>query len=261
MLNLQVMDLQLNTKLAVGYKSLSQKIRVMTESWVDSQIFCPSCGCDISRYGNNRPVADFFCQTCKEEFELKSKKEGSLTKIVNGAYSTMISRLRSSHNPNFFLLNYNLKNLEVLNFFVIPKYFFVPEIIERRKPLSQNARRSGWVGCNILLQNIPYSGKIFFIENREPKPRKKILQEWNKTTFLKEEKQVSTKGWILDIMKCIDKLNRKEFSLNEIYGYGQELSLKYPKNKHIKDKIRQQLQFLRNKRYLTFLGKGKYKVI
>ena len=121
--------LQLNPNLATQYKSPSQKIRVMTESWVDSQAFCPSCGCDINKYGNNRPVADFFCQACKEEFELKSKKEGNLTKIVDGAYSTMISRLRSSRNPNFFLLNYNLRNFEVLNFFVIPKYFFVPEII------------------------------------------------------------------------------------------------------------------------------------
>ena len=38
---------------------------------------------------------------------------------------------------------------------------------------------------------IPHSGKIFFVENKEPKPRKEILKNWNKTTFLKEEKQVS----------------------------------------------------------------------
>lgn len=255
------MKLQLNTKLAVGYKSPSQKIRVMTESWVGSQAFCPSCGYNVDSYENNKPVADFFCQTCKEEFELKSKKEGSINKIVNGTYSTMIDRLRSSRNPNLFLLNYHLSNLEVLNFFVIPKYFFVPEIIERRKPLSAKARRKGWIGCNILLHDIPQSGKIFFVRNKEIQPKKEILRTWNKTTFLKEEKEVTTKGWIFDIMKCIDKLNKKEFSLNEVYGFEKELQLKYPKNRHVKDKIRQQLQFLRNKDYLAFLGKGRYKVI
>ena len=62
-------------------------------------------------------------------------------------------------------------------------------------------------------------------------------------------------------MKCIDKLNKKEFSLNEIYGFEKELQVKYPKNRHVKDKIRQQLQFLRDKDYLAFLRRGKYKVI
>ena len=154
-----------------------------------------------------------------------------------------------------------MRNFEVFNFFVVPKYFFVPDIIEKRKPLSENARRKGWVGCNILLHDIPQSGKIFFVRNREAQPKEEILKNWNKTTFLKEEKEVTTKGWIFDIMKCIDKLNKKEFSLNEVYGFEKELQLKYPKNRHVKDKIRQQLQFLRNKDYLAFLGKGRYKVI
>lgn len=254
------MQLYLNPKLAVGYKSLSQKVRVMSESWVGSQIFCPSCGCDIKKYKNNKPVADFFCQTCEEEFELKSKKESSIKKIINGAYNTMITRLQSNSNPNFFFLNYNLHNYEVQNFFVIPKYFFVPDIIEKRKPLSENARRKGWVGCNILLQDIPQSGKIFFIKDRQTQEKKEILNNWNKTVFLKEEKKVTAKGWILDIMNCIDKLNKKEFALGEVYNFKKELRLKHPNNKHIKDKIRQQLQFLRDKGYLKFLSKGRYRL-
>jgi len=36
---------------------------------------------------------------------------------------------------------------------------------------------------------------------------------------------------------------------------------KHPDNHHIKAKIRQQLQFLRDKGYLQFFGSGKYKVI
>jgi len=255
------MQLKLDVKLAAGYKSLSQKIRIMSESWVNSQAFCPSCGHCISKYENNAPVADFFCRVCQEEFELKSKKEGSFNRIVNGTYSTMISRLQSSRNPNFFLLNYSLANFNVLNFFVVPKYFFVPDIIEKRKPLSENARRKGWVGCNILLQDIPQSGRIFFVKNTKVQEKEEILRSWGKTLFLKEEKKISAKGWILDTMKCIDRLDKREFSLNEIYAFEKELSLKYPKNRHVKDKIRQQLQFLRDKRYLTFLGKGKYRVL
>ena len=66
---------------------------------------------------------------------------------------------------------------------------------------------------------------------------------------------------ILDIMNCIDALGKKVFSLDEIYSFERDLKLKHPDNRHIKDKIRQQLQLLRDKGYLEFLEKGKYKVI
>ncbi|NCO31611.1 hypothetical protein GW891_02085 [bacterium] len=53
----------------------------------------------------------------------------------------------------------------VNDFFVVPKYFFISEIIEKRKPLSITARRAGWTGSNILFSKIPNSGKIYYIEN------------------------------------------------------------------------------------------------
>jgi type II restriction enzyme len=255
------MKLFFDKKLAVDYSSLSQKIRVLTENWVNNQIFCPNCGhLDIDKYRNNKPVADFFCLNCKEEYELKSKKTSIGVKIVDGAYRTMIERLQGANNPNLFLLSYNLGDFSVLNFFVIPKHFFVPNIIEKRKALSQTARRAGWVGCNILLSPIPETGKIFFIKNKIVEPRNKILSEWQKTLFLREEKEISAKGWLLDVMRCIDGLNKKEFILDDVYKFENELSKLHPENKHIKDKIRQQLQSLRDKGYLDFISKGRYKI-
>ncbi len=255
------MKLILNKQLGTAYKSNSQKIRVITESWVKYEIFCPNCGNNISEYENNKPVADFFCSTCSEDYELKSKKNVFGRKIVDGAYSTMIERLKSNSNPNFFFLNYNFTNYEIENFIVIPKHFFIPDIIEKRKPLSQNAKRAGWTGCNILLQNMPESGKIFYIKNGTSIKKENILNNWNKTLFLRDSTKTEPKGWILDIMKCIDKIGEKEFSLQEMYLFENILSQKYPKNRHIKDKIRQQLQFLRDRGYLEFKEKGKYKLI
>ncbi|MDO8663840.1 MAG: DpnI domain-containing protein, partial [Candidatus Wildermuthbacteria bacterium] len=192
------MKLTLDEQLATNYKSASQRARVLTERWVDESAFCPNCGhLDIDKYPNNQPVADFYCSDCKEDYELKSKQDSVGSKIVDGAYRTMIERLQSSGNPNLFLLNYDLQSLAVLNFFVIPKHFFVPEIIEKRKPLAPTARRAGWVGCNILLQSIPETGKIFFIRNRQVEPKEKVLAEWQKTLFLREEKEISAKGWLL----------------------------------------------------------------
>jgi len=119
------MDLRFDSKLAEKYKSPSQKIRVLTESWVDKQIYCPNCGeLKIDKYENSRPVADFFCSNCREDYELKSKKDSMGSKILDGAYRTMTERLRESNNPNFFFLNYNKQNFEVLNFFCYSKTFF-----------------------------------------------------------------------------------------------------------------------------------------
>jgi len=256
------MKLTFDTQLAFAYKSQSQRARILTEQWVNESIFCPNCGhLHIDKYPNNQPVADFFCSNCKEDYELKSKQDGIGAKIVDGAYRTMIERLQDSNNPNFFLLNYNLQNLEVMNLFVIPKHFFIPDIIEKRKPLSQTARRAGWIGCNILLQSIPQTGKIFFVKNRGIEPKEKVLAEWQKTLFLREEKEVSAKGWLMDIMVCVEKLGQKEFFLDDVYAFESELSRKHPENRHIKDKIRQQLQVLRDRGYLRFIKPGHYRLV
>ena len=256
------MNLSFNAKLADNYTSSSQKIRILTEDWVDRQIYYPNCGeLNIDKYENNKPVADFYCTNCKEEYELKSKQDSMGKKIVDGAYSTMIERLNGVNNPSFFFLNYNLQNYKVENFVVIPKHFFVPEIIEKRKPLSENARRAGWVGCNILLQSIPQSGKIFYVKDGNFENKKDVLKNWQKTLFLREEKELKSKGWLLDVMNCIERIQKQNFSLDEIYNFEKELKIKHPDNNFIKDKIRQKLQVLRDNGYIEFISPGKYKLV
>ncbi len=251
------MDTTLDLNIAEKYHSPSQKIRVATESWVKTHVYCPACGHNINGYKNNMPVADFYCESCKEDYELKSKRNCIGNKIVDGAYSSMISKLLNNNAPNFFLLSYSLREHDILNFFVIPKHFFIPDIIEKRKPLSDSARRAGWIGCNISLEGIPSTGKIFYIRNKNIESKKNVLARWEKTLFLRDEKESSSKGWILDIMNCIDHIGKQNFTLDDIYSFEHFLQTKHPNNKHIKDKIRQQLQFLRNRGYLEFISKGR----
>jgi len=60
-----ITNLSFESKLAEKYPSQPQKIRVLTEHWVDNQVFCPNCGqLNIDKYENNKPVADFFCSNC-----------------------------------------------------------------------------------------------------------------------------------------------------------------------------------------------------
>lgn len=254
------MQLTFNTNLATQYSNQSQVIRILTEDWVDKQIYCPNCGKNIVNFENNRPVADFYCKNCNEEYELKSKKDSIGKKIVDGAYLKMIERLQNQNNPNFFFLNYNLKKYEIINFTVIPKHFFIPDIIEKRKPLSENAKRAGWVGCNILLQSIPQSGKIFYVKNGKIESKENVLRNWQKTLFLREIKKTELRGWVLDVMNCIDLLNKADFTLDELYGFEDVLKRKHPKNNYIKDKIRQQVQFLRDRGYIEFVSRGAYRL-
>lgn len=255
------MDTQLNYRLAEAYRSGSQKIRVMSENWVAKSVFCPNCGNDtIEQYPNNRPVADFFCSGCNEDYELKSKATSLGTKIVDGAYSTMIERIQGRNNPSLLLLTYTPNKLRVSNLLIIPKHFFTTSIIEKRTPLAPTARRAGWVGCNILLWSIPESGKIFYIRNNEQVPRENVKKQWQKTAFLRENTKLETKGWLLDIMRCMEQLNKTDFTLSDMYAFESTLKALHPGNKHIKDKIRQQLQLLRNKGYLEFTSRGQYHV-
>ena len=77
-----------------NYNSESQKVRVLTENWVAKNIFCPSCGDKIFEYENNRPVADFYCNSCKEDYELKSKNTKTLgSTIADGQYNIMINKI------------------------------------------------------------------------------------------------------------------------------------------------------------------------
>lgn len=191
---------------------------------------------------------------------MKSKKDSFAIKIVDGAYDMMIKRITSENNPHFFFLNYSSNNLQVINFLVIPNHYFTNEIIERRSPLSQNARRAGWVGCNILIRNIPSSGRIYLVKNQNIEAKQTVLENWSKTSFLAKQR-LETRGWTIEIMKIVEQFDNESFDLKDVYAFENSLKDKFPRNRFIKPKIRQQLQILRDKDLLEFLGDGKYKKI
>jgi type II restriction enzyme len=50
-------------------------------------------------------------------------------------------------------------------------------------------------------------------------------------------------------------------TLKEVYAFTSYLKTKHPNNNFIEDKIRQQLQVLRDKGFLEFKGNGKYQLL
>ncbi len=242
------------------YSSGSQSARVWTERWVGDQVFCPNCGSQkISAFPNNSPVADFFCLSCSEEYELKSQKTPFGKKVLDGSFRTKCERLAANNNPNLFLLNYDLKKHSVVNFLVVPKHFFIKEIIAERKPLAETARRPRWVGSHILLDQIPESGKIFIVRAGKLESKESVLEKWNRTLFLRDQ-GLEARGWLLEVMKCVESIGKPEFQIDDVYAFENRLAQIYPGNQNVRPKIRQQLQFLRDRGYLDFVSRGYYRL-
>ena len=252
------MNIKMNPSAFQGYKSASQKARKITESWASENIYCPFCGCPkVMKFENNKPVADFFCPHCKEEYELKSKSGVIKNRVDDGAYQTMIDRISAFNNPNFFFLQYDRAAWTVRSLVMVPKYFFSPDIIIKRKPLADTARRRGWVGCNILFSGIPERGKVRVIENGRMIPPEKVVEKVNEIRFVSAY-NMERRGWMLETLKCIERIPNREFTLKEVYQFVPELEKKYPNNHHIPAKLRQQIQALRDSNIIVFHGRGVY---
>jgi type II restriction enzyme len=256
------MELSFQASVAEAYSSGTQRAKHLSEHWASQHCYCPICGnLNIVRQPDNAPVKDFVCPNCDENFELKSQRRKFGAKVVDGAYRTMIDRLKSNSNPNLLLLHYDHNKLIVRDLIFVPKFFFVPEMISARRPLPPSARRAGWIGCNILLNTIPDSGRIYMVRDCDVLPAKYVFEKLNRSQFLADSKNLDSKRWLLSVMKCIDSLQRQSFNIQDIYQFEDELHEIYPENNNIRAKIRQQLQFLRDKGYIDFLGNGSYKLL
>lgn len=248
------------SELAARFVSASQTARVDTESWAGQNMFCPNCGCSaLVPFPANRPVADFYCGECGDQYELKSQSSAFGRRVADGAYETKIARLKSDTSPNLILLQYSREHRRVENLTIVPRYFFVPQAIERRPPLRATARRAGWVGSNILLDRIPMSGQIAVVRNGLVRDRKEVIEDWNRLRFI-QDRQGEARGWLLEVMRCVQKLGRPDFTLADVYSFEAELSANFPRNNNVRPKIRQQLQVLRDGGYLEFVGNGRYHI-
>lgn len=254
------MDLTFNVARFTPYVSSSQRARVLSEDWVARTLYCPACGAGaVRRYGNNRPAADFVCEQCTEEYELKSKRSRFGRTIPDGAYRTMMERIASSNSPNLLLLRYDRAALTVIDVTAIPKQFLVPEIVRARPPLKPTARRAGWIGCNITLAGIPEAGRIPIIRDGKPALKPEVIALWRSTLFLREQ-PLPVRGWLSRIMQCLEQIGEDTFSIEAVYEFEASLRSIYPQNRHIRPKIRQQLQVLRDRGYLEFIGAGRYRL-
>lgn len=254
------MDLHLPTAGLDRYKSASQRARVGTESWGSSNFFCPACDSPrLDSAPQGTAAVDYFCPSCKSPFQLKSQCKPIGSRIVDAAYSEMKRAILEDRTPNLYVLHYDLTQWAVQTVILIPHFAFALSAVERRKPLATTARRAGWVGCNIVLDKIPFQARIPVIEEGNVRAKKAVREDYERLRPL-ERLNVQKRGWTLDVLRVVQSLNKKEFLLSDVYAHADALAKLHPRNAHVRDKIRQQLQVLRDLGLLTFLGGGAYRL-
>jgi type II restriction enzyme len=96
------------------------------------------------------------------------------------------------------------------------------------------------------MRDIPELGKTFYVQNGVPKSRNEVLENWSKTEFVKST-NMEAKGWLLDVLVCVERIKKPEFSLDDVYAFEAYLQAKHPLNRNVRAKTQsgQQLQILR----------------
>ena len=97
------------------------------------------------------------------------------------------------------------------------------------------------------------------MREREALPRAEVMAKWASTLFLRD-KAGAARGWLIEVMKCVERVGRRDFLLDDVYAFEADLAGIYPGNNNVRPKIRQQLQVLRDQGFLEFTGRGRYRV-
>ncbi len=251
------MNLQATVDVARGFRSPSQVARVITENWCRTELYCLACeGDELAPERANSRACDFTCQNCTERYELKSGKGWSRERIIDSGYAAMVGAIRADRTPNLLIMQYS-ENWFVRNLLLIPRYFLAESIIEKRTPLGPLARRAGWIGCNILLKGIPHEGKIGIVESGIESDHTEVREKFCRAKSL-QSLSVTDRGWTVDVLSAVHSIGHQQFSLGDAYSFEEQLSRLHPNNRHVRAKIRQQLQVLRDLGFLRFLGGGQY---
>jgi type II restriction enzyme len=242
------------------YKSPQQRVREVTEDWGESNLYCANCDSDeLTRLKTNTPTIDFDCPKCKAVFQLKGRKHPIGGILADAAYKKMREAILSDRTPNLIALHYDADSWRVRDLVLIPHFAFSLAAVKKRPPLKDTARRHGWIGCNIILSNIPLDARIHLVTGGVVANPSDVRRLYRRVRPL-EQMGVEKRGWTLDVLNVLRGLHKPEFSSDDVYAAEHELGRLHPANHNIRPKIRQQLQVLRDLGFVQFLERGEYRL-
>jgi type II restriction enzyme len=85
-----------------------------------------------------------------------------------------------------------------------------------------------------------------------------VIENYSRIKSL-QTKNIDSRGWLLDVLNCVNQIPSNDFYLKDVYEFADVLSQKHINNNNIEAKIRQQLQLLRDKGFIEFMERGHYR--
>jgi type II restriction enzyme len=242
--------------LALNYKGPTQKVRVVTETWGRDNLYCPNCQSSfLTPTPPGTAAIDYVCPSCGLPFQLKSRSKPIISSLRDAAYDAMMRAINENRTPNLYALHYDRLSWRVLNLILIPHFALTASAILKTPPSKPQKRKNPWVGCNISLINIPLDAKIRIVSDGIQTPPNQVRESFRRIRPLKEL-DVKERGWTLDVLRVVRSLGKTEFSNTDVYAFVPLLERLHPENHRVREKIRQQLQVLRDKGLLIHVERG-----
>ncbi|MBQ9874467.1 MAG: hypothetical protein IJM30_08375 [Thermoguttaceae bacterium] len=223
--------------------------RGIMADWPRDFLYCPKCGgFPVSTREYVYTFHKLKCLTCDNGFEVISQFEREREKLVWGEYWSIEHRFRTNDIYDLLVLAYS-ETTRIIDL------SFVPRVCLDFDSLGKNG-----VAAVIDLAAIPSQGKINLYRDGLTRDKSEVVDCYKRANFLFGDVKES-KGWLMDVLYCAECLGKKEFALSELYKFVDYLKQRRPNNKNIEAKIRQQLQILRDKKYLEFTTRGNYRLL
>jgi len=141
-------------KIPSHWKTESRIYGEACEFWIAEHYGCPVCSeGELKKLTANEKSVDHQCSSCDELFQAKAhkksfeKRDGSVG-FIGAEYATTVASLEKEKKWNLILVEYDKDSEEVKRVGTVLKENITKDNVIPRKPLSENARRAGWQGCN-----------------------------------------------------------------------------------------------------------------
>ncbi len=116
------------------------------------------------------------------------------------------------------------------------------------------------VGCNLRLDRIPPDGEVQVIEGGVAVAKSEVRRKFQRYLPL-NTLSAARRGWAALRLRIVRSLPGRQFALSDLYARDAEFAFAYPGSRCLHEKIRQQLQLLRNIGIIRFKGNGQYELI
>lgn len=245
------------------FKSASQAIRDVSERWGEANLYCASCTAPtLARQRASAAVVDFQCAACQTWSQLKFG--GARKRIIeNGAYAQKQAWIRSRAMPDYILGRYDRDTWRVSDLWVVPGHFITANSIRARNELPPTHPRAGHVLSTIRLDALPPDAMVPVVADGEVRDPHAVRVDYRRFNFLRERGERAA-GWMTEVLKEVRAFGTvgESFELVDFYLFAEaRLASRFPNNRNVRPKMRQQLQELLIRGVVARERPGRYRVV